>query len=788
MSLPLMIIIFSLRNSHIFSNPDLQGALGICFGVVFFLSLCSPLLVGVEWIFLNQLKQISKICFDIKNGHYTYFSLPNEPSESGEENEMVSLMRDMNWMIRQIEYRETELETRVIERTQALEKTNIKLGEATEEAKSSSKSKSQFLATMSHEIRTPMNAIIGMSDLVLKTKLDFRQKEFLNIIHTSSKSLLKIMNDILDFSKIDAGKLSIEKIPVNLRTLFEEITDMFKYDMSDNRIEFILDIDENVPVQILSDPLRLRQVFINLVSNAMKFTQKGEIVLQVSPEKQFQNDPKLVFSVKDTGIGMDRPTQKKIFSAFSQADGSISRKFGGTGLGLAISKKLINLMGSDIQVESEKGKGSCFKFVLDVENCKSIPPLLYRSHKSVPQLLKTKTVLLAIKNKTTCKTLQKFLKSFGLKQFSVFSWPEAVAAAEKAKGKDTFSLAIIDLDLPNLSTDGHSALLSSGKIPVLTIGSLRGGTEPFVPDWAQKFISKPVKQSILFDTILEIFNYQISSESKASDCLDIFSDTEKTRILLVEDNSINQRIAIEILKTAGIHPVIADGGRQAIDHINAQTFDAVLMDIQMPGMDGYEVVKKIRQLPSGKHLPIIAMTANALEKDRKKGITAGMDGYVTKPVEATLLFETLANVLKKEGAFNRKSQKTSDTNDCILQDLPGIDSVKLLGRINGSQSLSEELIIDFKNKKSNIKNTLSTDIINRIETMGQLIKQNSLKAKAFSKELTLSLQSTPFIEDAHTLESQIKRFDFKSAQMTFQNFRTKIQPYLAVDSLEKKLK
>lgn len=392
MLIPVMIIILFTRNTSFFFDTTFQIALTICICLMLFNAVFSPFLFGLQWLFFQQVQQIASLCLDIKHGSYRYFDIPNDPAETEDENELTALMRSMNWMVRQIELREVLLERQVAKRTQELENANAELRVARDAAEASSNAKSQFLANMSHEIRTPMNAIIGISDLMRKAGLSPQMNEYASIINTSSKDLLKIINDVLDFSKIDAGKLDIEFVPVNVRTLVEEVIDIFKPGFALKPVSLITDIHENVPRQIKTDPLRLKQVMTNLVSNAVKFTNEGEILIGATAQnREDNNGVYLEVSIHDTGIGMEQQALDHLFHAFTQADGATARKFGGTGLGLAISKNLVELMGGQLVVSSTKGKGSCFSFTIHAQRVNTNhfttidPPTLLRGKTTEPR-------------------------------------------------------------------------------------------------------------------------------------------------------------------------------------------------------------------------------------------------------------------------------------------------------------------------------------------------------------------------------------------------------------------
>jgi len=701
MLIPVMVIIFFTRNTSFFFDTAFQTALTICLGLILFNTMFNSFLFGLQWLFFKQIQQIVFLCSDIKHGRYKYFDIPNEPVEAGDENELIFLMRSMNWMVHQIERREELLEKQVAKRTRELENTNAELMTARDEAKASSNAKGRFLATMSHEIRTPMNGIIGMSELMLKASLSSQMKEYATIINTSSKDLLKIINDILDFSKIDAGKLDIEVVPVDVRNLLEEVVDLFKHSLAQKSVELITDVNENVPRQIKTDPLRLKQVMTNLVSNAVKFTHEGEVLIRVT--SQNQNDGAgfyLEFSIHDTGIGMDQQALDHLFHAFTQADGSTSRKFGGTGLGLAISKNLAALMGGKISVSSTKGKGSCFSFTIHTQStdANDFIPVTRRAE------LEGKSVLLSVKNATTGRVLEGFLSLFGFKVTERFGPLKEKELLSICHNPVKFDLMLLDLELFE-NTGLPPELLEIGSDvfpPVIAIGSIGTGAEMNRLPAFRAFLSKPVKQSVLFDTIIELF---FADQKVLGDSPVPVGDQyalHGTCVLLVEDNQTNQTLAVEILRCQGIDTVVAATGTQALELLGNRHFDAVLMDVGLPDMDGYEATRLIRQLEKAANIPVIAMTANALDRDRAKGFAAGMNEYITKPVDADTLFTVLSNLLGKPIKIDTPAKTENHVpeskifeNQCPMEDLPGIDIKDAAKRLNGNRHLLYRVVVDY---------------------------------------------------------------------------------------------
>ena len=522
-----------------------------------------------------------------------------------------------------------ELENKVEARTE-------KLKQALHEAEKATKAKSDFLATMSHEIRTPMNGVLGMCELLLETELKDDQFSYANVIHNSGKALLTVINDILDFSKIEAGKLELEMIPFELRNNIEEVVEVLARRAAEKGIDLIADIDCNLPHLVIGDGMRLRQILLNLASNAIKFTSVGHVLFKITLVKSQQNEAKIKFDVEDTGIGIPPEKQVKLFKSFSQVDSSTSRKFGGTGLGLAISQSLCQMMGGEIEVSSVMNEGSVFSFTLNME-------ISDKSAVRKETALQNKTVLIAAENEIHSSVIQRYLKWHGCETYTQST--STALATMMGNGK-SFDYLLIDFDLLSKNHNEAKELINISKRQCNDVILLKPMTSSIdlnnVEVLFDKSINKPVKME-------QVVGAMLSKEVARKIDIDHFRMPEGRlwKVLLVDDDSTNLQVASIRLEKMNINVTMAQSGHEALDLFKRYHFDLIFMDCNMPELDGYATTKMIRDIENKNKvehpIPVIALSANAMEDEDKRCYISGMDDYLTKPI----ILKDLIRVLNK---------------------------------------------------------------------------------------------------------------------------------------------
>ncbi|WP_087016296.1 response regulator [Thaumasiovibrio subtropicus] len=588
----------------------------------------------------------------------------------------------------------------------------IALREAKETADDMSRAKGEFLANMSHEIRTPMNAILGMAHLALNADLNDTQHRYVSRINDSAKSLLGIINDILDFSKIEAGKLAIEHIDYILDDVMDNVATIVAFKAQEKSLEFLFDIDPAIPPALIGDPLRLGQVLVNLCGNAIKFTEHGEIVVSVKLNRRQDDNVVLDFSVRDTGIGISDEKQASLFNAFSQADGSITRRFGGTGLGLSISKHLVELMGGEIRVESKEGRGSNFTFSVVC----GLQEMKIREIFQPVASLSNKRVLVVDDNDSARYIMLSLLNAMHFDTEAVASGAEALATLET----ENFDMIFVDWNMPGLNgvetikkitEQPHKSM---PKIFMVTAYGREVGLNAEIENLVDGLIIKPVNPSNLLDAIMDAYGLvDLAKHTKPANQYELPQFDGQT-LLLVEDNETNQEVAKGVLEAVGLNIDIADNGLIALEKLEKQTYEMVLMDMQMPVMDGITATKKIRLNAKHQDLVILAMTANAMQVDVERCLDAGMNDHIAKPLDIHQLYAKLSAYIAPSSTIPatapQKAQPSLSSMTNKLPDLPGIDVHAGIKRLGGNEAKYWKILENFLQSQSEFFQTIDDDI------------------------------------------------------------------------------